>query len=35
MLLRERALFVEYDDLIDRTNDALAALTNFLDLGLP
>jgi hypothetical protein len=35
MLLRERALLVEYDDLIDHTDDTLTALTSFLDLELP
>jgi Sulfotransferase family len=35
LLLRERALLVEYDDLIDHTEETLAALTGFLGLNSP
>jgi hypothetical protein len=35
MLLRERALVVEYDDLVDHSEDTLAALTRFLALDSP
>ena len=35
LLLRERALLVEYDDLVDRPNQTLAALADFLGLDTP
>jgi hypothetical protein len=34
-ILRERALLVEYNDLVDRTDDTLAALTNFFEVSQP
>lgn len=35
LLLRERAMLVEYDDLIDHTDQTLSALTRFLGLDTP
>lgn len=35
LLLKERAVLVEYDDLVDHTEETLASLTGFLDLDLP
>jgi hypothetical protein len=35
LLLKERALLVEYDDLVDCTEQALDAITRFLGLGSP
>jgi Sulfotransferase family len=35
MLLRERALLVDYDDLVDHTENTLAALTSFLGVNPP
>jgi hypothetical protein len=35
LLLGQRAMFVEYDDLVDHAQDTLAALTAFLNLDSP
>lgn len=34
-LLKKRAIFMDYDDLVDRSTETLAALTDFLDLDAP
>jgi hypothetical protein len=35
LVLKERAMLVEYDDLVDRTDSTLAGLTRFFDLESP
>ncbi len=35
LLLKRRAMVVEYDDLVDRSGDVLAAMTRFLQLASP